>query len=54
LATSWIISSANNHLERDWRLWLCTAITVVLIWKTKIHILLLLFIGAVLGGLGYL
>jgi len=54
LATSWIISSANNHFETDWPLWLCTAITVILIWKTKIHILLLLLIGAVLGGLGYL
>ena len=52
LATSWIITAANNHLETDWRLWLCTAITVLLIWKTKDHILVLLFLGAVLGGLG--
>lgn len=54
LATSWIISAANNNPSKDWPVWLCTLITVVLIWKTKIHILILLFIGALLGGLGYL
>ena len=52
LATSWLISAANTSLENDWPLWLCTMVTVFLIWKTKIHILLLLLIGAVLGGVG--
>lgn len=52
LATSWLISAANTSLENDWALWLCTIITVFLIWKTKLHILLLLMIGAVLGGVG--
>ena len=54
LATSWIISAANNDFQKDWPLWLCTFLTVLLIWKTKIHILALLFIGGVLGGLGIL
>lgn len=54
LATSWIISAANNDPAKDWPVWLCTLITVVLIWKTKIHILILLFVGGLLGGLGYL
>lgn len=54
LATSWIISAANNDPAKDWPVWLCTLMTVVLIWKTKIHILILLFVGGLLGGLGYL
>jgi chromate transporter len=33
-------------------LWLCTIVSVILIWKTKVHILWLLLIGAILGGLG--
>ena len=52
LATSWIISSASDDLMNDWPLWLCTSTTVLLIWKTQIHILLLLAIGAGLGVFG--
>ncbi len=52
LATSWIISATSDDLMNDWPLWLCTSTTVLLIWKTQIHILLLLAIGAVLGMLG--
>ena len=52
LATSWIITATNNQFERDWPLWLCTAITVLLIWKTRAHILVLLLVGAILGGFG--
>lgn len=52
LATSWIISATNNDIAHDWRLWLCTLMTIILIWKTKIHILVLLLMGAILGGFG--
>jgi chromate transporter len=52
LATSWIISAASDDLMNDWPLWLCTSTTVLLIWKTQIHILLLLAIGAGLGVFG--
>ena len=54
LATSWIISSTNSHFSTDWALWLCTGVTVLLIWKTKIHILLLLLVGTILGALGWI
>ena len=52
LATSWIITTTHNQMDRDWPLWLCTAITVLLIWKTRAHILVLLLVGAILGGFG--
>ena len=52
LATSWIITATNDQIDRDWPLWLCTSVTVLLIWKTNIHILILLLLGAVLGGVG--
>jgi chromate transporter len=54
LATSWIISAASDDFVNDWPLWLCTSVTVLLIWKTKIHILWLLAIGALLGVFGIL
>jgi chromate transporter len=54
LATSWILTAANDDPARDWTVWLTTAVTVLLIWRTRIHILWLLGVGAVLGGLGYI
>jgi len=52
LATGWILSTVHDDLSEDWRLWLLTAITVVLILKTRIHILWLLIAGALLGWFG--
>jgi chromate transporter len=54
LATSWIISATNSQFSTDWALWLVTGVTVLLIWKTKIHILLLLLVGTILGALGWI
>jgi chromate transporter len=52
LATSWLISATNASWQEDWALWLCTVISVLLVWKTKVHILWLLLVGAILGALG--
>ncbi|MEN9294646.1 MAG: hypothetical protein RIS03_340 [Pseudomonadota bacterium] len=52
LATSWIITVAHDDWSRDWTIWLSTGLTVLLIWKTNIHILWLLGAGAVLGAVG--
>lgn len=53
IATGWVLAAAQNNPAKDWPLWLLTAVTVVLVWKTKIHILWLLGAGAVLGWFGY-
>jgi chromate transporter len=52
LATGWILASTPDQPARDWPLWLITAITVVLVLKTRIHILWLLGAGALLGWFG--
>lgn len=54
LATSWILTAAYDQAQKDWTIWLTTALTVLLIWRTRIHILVLLALGAVLGALGYI
>ena len=51
-ATGWILASAHNDPARDWPLWLLTAFTAVIIWKTRIHVLWVLAAGAVLGCFG--
>lgn len=51
-ATGWILASANDTPARDWPLWLLTLATIILMLKTRIHILWLLAAAALLGWLG--
>ena len=51
-ATGWVLASAHGGPLAAWPLWCVTAVTAVLVWRTKIHLLWLLCIGAVLGALG--
>lgn len=53
LATGWLLSSAQHGTDRDWPLWLMTALSALIVWRTKIHILWLLGIGAILGAMGW-
>ena len=52
LATSWLLASSHDNAAKDWQLWLFTAAALLLAWKTKVHLLLILGAGAVLGMLG--
>lgn len=52
VSTGWILTSANNNLESDWRLWLLTFVAAIIVWRTKLHLLWLLGAGAVLGWFG--
>jgi chromate transporter len=51
-ATGWILASANDTPARDWPLWLLTLAALVLMLKTRIHILWLLAGAALLGYFG--
>ena len=53
VSTGWILASAHGNLQTEWPLWLLTAISALLVWRTKIHLLWLLGAGAVLGGMGW-
>ncbi|MBU6502892.1 MAG: chromate transporter [Burkholderiales bacterium] len=52
VSTGWVLTAAHNHPAQDWRLWLLTVVTALLVWKTRIHLLWLLGAGALLGALG--
>lgn len=51
-ATGWILASIHDEPSKDLPLWILTVLTIVLILKTRIHILWLLAAGALLGWLG--
>lgn len=49
LATSWILGSASGRWQSDWALWLLTAVSGLVLWRTRLHLLWLLGAGALLG-----
>ena len=53
IATSWILAGANGSSLKDWPVWLVTAATALIVWRTKIHLLWLLGAGALLGWFGF-
>ena len=52
IATSWILAGANGSSLKDWPVWLVTAATALIVWRTKMHLLWLLGAGALLGWFG--
>ena len=53
LATGVILATNQGNSSVHWPLWLLTAVTTLLVWRTRIHLLWLLGAGAVLGGSGW-
>lgn len=53
LATAWVLGRAGGQWSSDWRLWLLSAATGVLVWRTRLHLLWMLGAGAALGALGW-
>ncbi len=61
IATGWILATANSNagpgsssVLQNWPAWLLTAIIVVIVWRTKLHLLWLLGAGAMLGWFGFI
>jgi len=52
IATGWILASANGTSLKDWPVWLVTAATALIVWRTRTHLLWLLGAGALLGWYG--
>ncbi len=53
VATGWVLSSAHNDPAQDWRLWGVTAISTLVVWRSRLHLLWLLGAGGLLGALGW-
>ena len=52
VATGWLLTVAHNEPAKDWPLWLLAAVSTVVVWRTKTHLLILLAVGAALGAFG--
>ncbi|HTD02898.1 chromate transporter [Undibacterium sp.] len=53
IATGWILASSHNAPATDWPLWLVAAVSALIVWRTRLHLLWLLAAGALLGWFGY-
>ncbi len=53
VSTGWLLTASHNQWERDWALWLLTTSSVMLVWRTRIHLLWLISSGALIGALGW-
>lgn len=54
VATGWLLAANHKAEDHHLALWATTAVTTVVIWKTRIHILWLLGAGAVAGWVGWI
>ena len=52
IATGWLLIAGHNQPAKDWPLWLLAVVSMLLVWKTKTHLLWILGAGALLGALG--
>jgi chromate transporter len=53
LATAWLLTLSHNQPARDWPLYVLTALTTLVVWRTRVHMLWLIGLGALLGALGW-
>lgn len=54
MSTAWVLGRAHGVPATDWSLWLLSSAVMLLVWRTRLHILWLLGAGALLGALGLL
>jgi chromate transporter len=52
IATGWILAVNLGTTAQHWPLWLLTLVSMVLVWRTQLHLLWLLAAGGLLGWFG--
>ena len=53
IATGWILATGNGYAPANWPAWAITAVSTLVVWKTRLHLLWLLGAGAGLGWMGW-
>ena len=54
VATGWILAANHKADTHHLALWAVTAVSALIVWKTRIHILWLLGAGAIAGWMGWI
>lgn len=53
LATAWLLTLSHDQPRQDWPLYVLTLLTTWAVWRTQVHILWLMGLGALGGALGW-
>ena len=53
MATGWLLTVSHDQPAKDWPLYALTLLTTLVVWRTRIHMLWLIGLGALLGALGW-
>lgn len=53
VSTGIVLGAVDRDFAADWRLWVLSIVAGVVIWRTRVHLLWLLAVGALLGWLGW-
>lgn len=53
LSTAWLLTLSHPHAAQNWPLYVLTAFTTLVVWRTQVHMLWLIGLGALLGALGW-
>ena len=53
-STAWLLIAPTVTAETTWPYWLFAVLAALVLWKTKIHLLLVLAAGALAGALGWI
>jgi chromate transporter len=53
LVTAWLLTVAHQQPAQDWPLYTLTVFAILVVWRTQVHLLWLIALGALLGGFGW-
>ena len=54
IATGFILATGSSYKARDWPVWAIAIVSTLIVWHTRIHLLWLLGVGAIIGWMGWL
>jgi len=54
IATGWVLANSNHAGDAPrWHLWVVAGVACIFVWRTRLHLLWLLGVGAALGAAGF-
>lgn len=53
IATGWILATSHGYALSNWPAWAVAIVSTLIVWRTRIHLLWLLAVGAALGWMGW-
>lgn len=54
LSGAWLLARADGHWAASGGLWVVSGVCTVLVWRTRLHLLWMLSVGALVGAAGWI